>query len=121
MVAPPVPTPVAAVFVGEGEFIDHTPAADLIAGQVVVQGELVAVAQRAAAAGDKAALATTGLYDFPKLVGAGEGIAVGSKVFWEEANQVARTDDASGTNKYIGKTVAAAGDDDPTVRAQLAQ
>ena len=121
MVAPPVPTPVRAVFVGEGEYIDHTPATNLIAGQVVVQGELVTVSPRATAAGEKTALVTCGLYDFPKLTGAGTEIPAGSKVYWEEVNQVARPEDASGANKYIGKTVTLAGDDDAVVRTRLAQ
>jgi len=48
-------------------------------------------------------------------------IAVGSKVYWDVADQVAKTDDESGANKYLGKTVKAAGDDDTTVRVRLEQ
>jgi hypothetical protein len=42
-------------------------------------------------------------------------------VYWDAAEQVAKTDDESGANKSLGKTVAAAGDDDETVRVRLSQ
>jgi len=93
----------------------------MAAGDVVVQADLVGVAKQPIAASALGALAVTGVFDFPKTAGVGEAIDVGAKVYWDEADQVAKTDDETGANKLIGKTVAAAGDDDTTVRVRLTQ
>lgn len=110
-----------ATFIHDGEAIDYTPGADVSAGDVVVQGELVGIAQLDIASGTLGALAVTGVFDLPKATGAGEAIAAGSEAFWDEAEQVAKTDAESGANKSLGKTVSAAGDDDETVRVRLSQ
>ena len=59
--------------------------------------------------------------DIDKATGVGTGIAVGTKVYWDVADQQAKADDESGANKYLGKTIAAAGDDDTKVRVRLGQ
>ena len=110
-----------ATFVHEGESVDYTPGSDVAAGDVVVQEDLVGVAKTPIAASALGALAVTGVFDFPKTAGVGSGIAAGAKVYWDVADAVAKTDDESGANKYLGKTVAAAGDDDTTVRVRLEQ
>jgi len=110
-----------ATFVHDGRAIDYTPGADVSAGAVVVQGELVGVAKVDIPANTLGALAVVGVFDFPKATGVGEGIPVGSEVHWDVADGVAKIDDESGANKYLGKTVAAAGDDDATVRVHLDQ
>ena len=110
-----------ATFIHDGNAIDYTPGSDVSAGDVVVQGELVGVAKTPIAANALGALAVTGVFDFPKTTGVGEAITVGSKVYWDVADQVAKTDDESGANKLIGKTVKAATDDDTTVRVRLSQ
>ena len=79
------------------------------------------VAKLDIASGALGALAVTGVFDVPKTAGVGEAIAAGAKVYWDVADGVAKTDDESGANKYLGKTVAAAGDDDVTVRVRLEQ
>lgn len=88
------------------------------AGDVIVQGDLVGIAKLDIAGG---ALAVTGVFDLPKTTGAGEAIGAGVKVYWDVAQAVAKTDDESGANKYLGKTVRAAGDNDATVRVRLEQ
>jgi len=98
-----------ATFVHDGNTIDYTPATDVAAGDVVVQGELIGVAKVPIPADKLGALAVTGVFDLPKA----------ANVYWDEANQQATTT-ATG-NKLIGKTVAAAGDDDTTVRVRLSQ
>jgi len=110
-----------ATFVHDGNAIDYTPGADVSAGDVVVQGDLVTVAKLDIGANTLGALHATGVFDFPKTAGVGEGITVGSKVYWDVADGVAKTDDEAGANKYIGKTVKAAADDDTTVRVRLEQ
>jgi len=110
-----------ATYVQEGSAIDYTPAADVSAGDVVVQNELVGVARLNIKADVLGALAVTGVFDFPKAIGVDTGIDAGLEVDWDEADQEAKSDDEAGANKLIGKTVAAAGDDDGTVRVRLSQ
>jgi len=108
-------------FIHDGNSIDYTPSADVSAGDVVVQGDLIGIAKLDIAAYTLGALAVMGVFDLPKATGVGEGIAVGATVYWDVADSVAKTDDESGANKLLGKTVAAAGDDDATVRVRLSQ
>lgn len=110
-----------ARFIHDGRSIDYTPSAAVTAGDVVVQADLIGIAKVDIAANALGALAVTGVFDVPKTAGVGEGIDVGSIVYWDVADQVAKTDDESGANKRLGKTVAAAGDDDTTVRVRLSQ
>ena len=110
-----------AKFIQTGDSIDYTPGSAVTAGDVVVQEELVGVAKLDIAANKLGALAAVGVFDFPKTAGVGEAIAAGSKVYWDVADAVAKTDDETGANKLIGKTVKAAGDDDTTVRVRLSQ
>ena len=110
-----------ARFVQTGNAIDYTPDGDVSAGDVVVQNDLVGVAKLDIKADALGALAVTGVFDFPKATGVDSGIDAGLEVYWDEADQEAKTDDEAGANKLIGKTVAAAGDDDETVRVRLSQ
>ena len=110
-----------AQFVHEGKSIDYTPGADVTVGDIVVQGDLLGVAQLDMAANQLGAVAVAGVFDIDKATGVGTGIAVGVKVYWDAANKQATADDNAGANKYLGKTVAAAGDDDAKVRVRLEQ
>jgi predicted RecA/RadA family phage recombinase len=108
-------------FIQRGDAVDYTPGADVSAGDVVVQGELVGVAKLDIQTGKLGALAVTGLFDFPKAAGAGTAIAAGTRVYWDEADQEAKADDEAGANKELGKTVKAAADEDVLVRVRLNQ
>jgi predicted RecA/RadA family phage recombinase len=108
-----------ATFVAEGFVVDYTPGADVAAGAVVVQGELVGVARTPIPANTLGSLAVFGVLDFPKATGASTAITVGSNVYWDAANQRVTTT-ATG-NKLVGKTVKAAVDADATVRVRMAQ
>jgi len=110
-----------AKFVHDGKAIDYTPTNAVIAGQVVELGTVPLVAPVAIPAGVLGALAVNGVFDFPKATGVGTAIAAGASVYWDEADQQAKTDSESGANKLLGKTTAAAGDDDATVRVLLSQ
>lgn len=110
-----------AVFIQEGDAIDHTPGADVAAGDVVVQGELVGVAVRDIQANALGALAVAGVFDFPKEAGAAVTFSTGDNVYWDDTNDVAVTTDGAGANKLIGKAVADAADADDKVRARLSQ
>ena len=110
-----------AVFVQAGDQIDYTPGAAVAAGDVVVQGDLIGVAKQPIAASALGALAVSGVFDFPKATGGGSAIAAGATVYWDVADQQAKTDSETGANKLLGKTVAAAGDNDTTVRVRMSQ
>ena len=110
-----------AVFVQEGNQVDYTPGAAVAAGDVVVQGDLIGVAKQPIAANALGALAVTGVFDFPKATGGGMAIAAGATVYWDVADTEAKEDSETGANKLIGKTVAAATDDDATVRVRMSQ
>ena len=64
-----------AQFVHDGKSIDYTPSADVTAGDVVVQEDLVGVAKFDIASGVLGALAVEGVFDFPKATGVGTGNA----------------------------------------------
>ena len=109
------------VFKQTGDAVDYTPAADVKAGDVVIQGDLLGVAKLDIPTGKLGSLALTGVFEFPKAVGAGTAIPVGTRVFWDVAEARAKADDEAGANKLIGKTIKAAGDDDTNVRVRLGQ
>ena len=112
-----------ATFVHDGDAIDYTPApgSDVASGDVVVLNELVAVAKRSIPAGTRGALAVKGVFDFPKATGEGTAIDVGVDLYWDAAGMLATIDPADGANKRIGRSVAAASDDEATVRVRLSQ
>jgi predicted RecA/RadA family phage recombinase len=106
-------------FLNEGNAIDYKPAADGAAGDVVVLGELVGIANAPIKANTLGALAVAGVFEFPKTAGAGTAITAGTKLYWDAVVKVATaTVDA---NKFIGKATADAADADAKVRARLSQ
>ncbi len=108
-------------FVCEGNALDYTPSSDVAAGDVVVQGDLLGVARTPIPANTPGSLAISGVFDFPKATGAGSGITAGVNVYWDEADKQAKTDDESGANKLLGKTIQSAAETDATVRVRLNQ
>ena len=107
--------------VQSGETVDYTPGAAVSSGDVVVQGELVGVANLDIAANELGALHVEGVFDFPKATGGGTAITAGAKVYWDVGDTEAKEDDETGANELIGKTVLAAADADATVRVRLSQ
>jgi len=110
-----------ADFVHDGAAIDHTPGSALAAGDVVVIGDLVAVAKGPIPANTLGALATEGVYDFAKATGAGTDLTAGTLVYWDDTENVAKSDAESGANKLIGPVIRAAATTDATVRVLLRQ
>jgi predicted RecA/RadA family phage recombinase len=108
-------------FIHDGNSIDHTPGSAVAAGAVVVQGELIGVAKVDIPANALGALAVSGVFDFPKATGASTAITAGANVYWDATNSVATTDDDTGNNKLLGKTIATAADGDATVRIRMSQ
>ena len=60
-----------AQFIHDGKSIDYTPGADVSAGDVVVQNDLIGIAKLDIASGALGALAVTGVFDLPKATGVG--------------------------------------------------
>jgi predicted RecA/RadA family phage recombinase len=113
-------------YIQTGDAVDYTPGADVSAGDVVVQGDLVGIAKLDIKTGKLGALAVTGVFDFPKATGTASAIAAGAKVYWNATNGVATTAANDGGNPataypYIGKTIKAAVDADALVRVRLSQ
>ena len=129
-----------AIFKQRGDAINHVPTSDVSAGDVVVQEDLIGIAKLDIKANTLGALALTGVFSIPKATGTGEAIAAGVKVYWDAVNLLATTDDAliirlssssvclktknlslSGVNKFLGKSILAASDDEATVQVRLSQ
>ena len=106
-----------ATYVHKGDSIDYTPAADVAAGDVVVQGDLVGIAKLDIPADTLGSLSLTGIFDVPKIGGPGMAITTGTKLYWDSANKYVTPTEIEG--KYMGKAVADAGDNDATVRMKL--
>ena len=104
---------------GDQDPVDFTPASDVAGGDVVVQGDLVGIATRKISANKLGALATAGIWDFPKATTSGSAITAGTILYWDAGNQVA-TSSASG-NKRSGKAIADAAAAASTVRVLMDQ
>ena len=108
-----------ATYVHEGRAVDYTPSSAVTAGDVIVQGELVGVAKKDIAANVLGALSIEGVFDFAKSTASTSAITAGAKLYWDAENEVATT--TVGSNKYIGKAVAAAAASASTVRVYMSQ
>lgn len=102
-----------------GDYIDYTPSSAVKAGDVVVLGDLVTVADNDIAANAKGAVAVSGVYIFPKDTGSAEALAVGTKVYWDANNEVITA--TASTHKQAGYVVEAAAASDATVKVLLAR
>jgi predicted RecA/RadA family phage recombinase len=108
-----------ALFLHYGDHIDHTPSGDIAAGDVVVMGDLIGIANAPIAANTERAVAVSGVFQVPKATGTSTAIAKGKKVYWDATAKQA-TETATG-NTFMGKTILAAADSDATVRVRLSQ
>ena len=110
-------------FIQEGKSIDYTPGSAVVAGQVVVQQNLVGIAVEPIAASTLGALAVSGVFD---VVQAAEIIPAGAPVYWDaDGNPVggsagtgAVTATATG-NTFMGFAQALTAATDSTVRVAL--
>lgn len=105
---------------GQQLTIDYTPGADVAAGQVVVQEELVGIALMPIASGELGSLCVEGVFDIVKTAAA-EAMDVGELVYWDEADTSATLLPDTATNKLIGKCVKAATAAATSVRVKLDQ
>lgn len=107
----------------DGDIIDYTPVAAVVAGQVVVQGSLIGVATIPIAAAALGALEVVGVFDFAKVTGA---ITAGAPVYWNATGDpiggTAGTGAAttvSTSNTFIGYATQAAASGDATTRVRM--
>lgn len=110
-----------AKFIQDGAALDYTPGADTPAGTIVVQSEMVGVTRVDLKAGQLGSLAVSGVFEFPKALGAGSAIPIGTLTYWDAGAQVATKNAAAGANKLIGKCTKATVDADTVVRVRLSQ
>ncbi len=99
-----------------GETIDYTPGSAVTAGDVVVLGSMVCVAERDIDASVKGQLTIKGVARFPKAVDSSSALSAGTKVYWDASGEVVTTTEAS--NKVAGYTVPK--DGESTVAAAAA-
>lgn len=112
-----------ATFVQEGLSIDHTPALDVVGGDVVIIGSLVGIAKRAITALKLGAIALTGVFD---VVQAAVVFTAGDAVYWDadgspvggEVESGAATSSAT-ANIFMGFALATTEATDATVRLVL--
>lgn len=96
---------------GHVTFVDHTPGADVAAGDVIVIGNCIRIAHSDIKSGVLGALAAGGgIYEVPKASGGGSAIANGASVFWDDTNNVITT--TASTHKRLGIAVGASLDAD---------
>ena len=107
-----------AQFVHDGKAVDFTPTAEVVAGSIVVQGDLVGITKRDIKAGSLGSIAVEGVFDIPKDPALAIEFEAGTKVFVDEDGTVS-ADDVG--NKYLGKVVADAAATDSFVRVRLSQ
>lgn len=105
-----------AVFVSEGQVIDYTPGSSVSAGDVVVAGKVVGIAQADIAAGALGALRVQGVHDVAKEASVAHSL--GDKLYWDGATKVATKTDG-GSFPVLGYCVAAAGASATITRVRL--
>jgi predicted RecA/RadA family phage recombinase len=108
-----------AIFVNVGNTVDYVPGTAVPEGQIVVQGQLVGIAERPIDANAQGALTVRGVWNMVKK---NEQIAAGAKLYWDAAgdpyNGVAGTGALTttvGANVYAGKAVLLAAATDERV------
>lgn len=92
-----------ATRVNQGKYLDFTPVSAVSAGDVVVRGELVTIADADIISNGLGAVASEGLYNLAKNTG--EAMLDGELVYWDDgADEVTTT---AAANKVIGWVIGA--------------
>lgn len=103
------------LFIQPGNVLDHTPAAAVASGDVVVIGARVGVALADIAANATGSLQVTGVFQLAKK--AADTVAQGALVYWDATNKYITTT-ASG-NTLAGFAASAAGATTTAVNVKL--
>lgn len=102
-------------FVQPGDTITIPAPAAVLSGFPVIAGDIKGIAQGDAAAGAPVDVATSGVWELPKV--AANAFALGGKVYWNATDGLA-TSTASG-NTLLGVVVEAAAAGTATVKLRL--
>ena len=103
-------------YVGLGDVIDHTAAANLTSGQPVALTDRIGVALVDIANGETGAVSVEGVYTLPKTTGVGTALTQGDAVYLTPGGNITGT--ATG-NTPAGFAFAAADDDADTVQVKI--
>ena len=103
----------------EGLRIDYTPSSAVASGDVVVIGDIVAVATEPIAANALGAVDVEGVFTFPKATTSASAITAGAKLYWDASGEVVTT--TPGENKTVGYAIAAADATAATVDVKLSR
>ena len=113
-------------FIQEGLAVDYTPGADVAAGDVVVQGNVVGIAKNPIDydASETGSLTLSGVFE---VVKAEEALAtVGASIYWDETGNPYEGTGGTGaatatptSNTFMGYVLVAAASDDETVKILL--
>jgi len=110
-----------ARFLRDGDVIQHTPSgAAVAAGEVIVVGDMVAVARVPIADGVLGNLAVKGIFDVDKDDGAAISFTAGQIVYWDSSVNQATDITDTGANKFMGYAEAVAANGDAKVIVRLA-
>ena len=105
-----------ARLVQEGNTVDYTPSSAVSSGDVVVQGDLVGVANLDIPADTLGALTVAGVFDVDK---GSTVFTAGQAVYWDATAEQASPDGSVG--KLMGTAILAAASTDTSVRVRLVQ
>ncbi len=93
------------------------PAGGVTSGQLVVIGSLIGVASTTQAAGANVEIATSGVYELPKV--AADAIVAGDKLYWDAGQAKLTKTAGTGSKPLVGVAVKAAGAGAATVYCKL--
>ena len=102
-------------FVQAGSALTIPAPAAVASGEVVIVGNIIGIANAAAAFGADLDVTTTGVFSLPKV--SGDVFAVGATVYFNTATKLATT--TASSNTAIGTAVAAAGVGAALVKVRL--
>lgn len=92
---------------GDVQMADYTPGADVSAGDVIVQGDMLSIALVDIDSGDKGAVAINGgVWECPKDTGSGDALAAGTLVYWDATNEIVTS--SASSHETFGYVVVAA-------------
>ncbi|AXQ95684.1 DUF2190 family protein [Cereibacter azotoformans] len=102
-------------FVQPGDTLTIPAPASVLSGQPVIAGEIVGIASGDAASGAAVDVATSGVFELPKV--AADAVTLGAPIYWDAEAELATTTETD--NIKLGVAVAAAAASTATVRVRL--
>lgn len=104
-------------FVQPGNTLTIPSPAAVQSGGVVVAGSIVGIAQGDAAADEPCDVSVSGVWELPKV--GGDGVALGTAVYWDAAAELVTIDADEGANPKLGVAIEAAAAGAAAVKVRL--